>query len=457
MEGQCRSQQEAGSMHFIFSKRSYFTALLLLAALELPAPADAKRNLEKGEKHHGLSPLCKVETHEVLICDIMGNTAAAPAEVQQAPALPDIGKLEISRKKYPGTIVQVLENVNGQLKLKEDEIKNTNRLIDELVKKDLIEGLKKKSKAFELIYQKIVWTGSSYEGLKISHPDEFDLNIVLRFPFKSDLIKISPRNDVPGFVTIKNFKKALDTIEADPKWRPAYTELLKWADDSGNLLTNKVREWMESIVVKFSNEYNVGKPENKKIIVRKSGPAMTLWLGKLSIDVVPVFGFTSPPPSPIRVPKPMNREWFIVPKPLKGQTDIKDAWRVSFYEFEKDILRDYGTIKPAIKLIKKLRDTQDWKSLYSYAIKSAALWMKEEGGISGNEKIDITFLKLLKGIQTYLDKGFLPFYWEKRANMLRMNDVERKNLANRIARLIIKIEENWVSNPSYIGELICKL
>ncbi|CAB3384835.1 Hypothetical predicted protein [Cloeon dipterum] len=431
-------------------------ALLLLAAFELPARADAKRNKKKAKKHHGkLSPLCKVETNEVL-CDIMGNTAAAPAEVQRAPALPDLGRLEISRK-YPGTIVQVLESVLRKLKLKEDEIRVTNRFIDGLVKRDLVEGLKKKSKAFELIYQKIAWTGSFYEGLKISHPDEFDLNVVFRFPFKADLIEISPRSDNPGFVTIKNFKKALDTIEVDPKWKPVYKELVKWTDESGNLLSNKVRDWMEGIVNKFANDYNIDKPADEQIIVRKSGPAMTLCLGKLSIDVVPVFGFTSVPPSPIRTPRPMNREWFIVPKPLKGQTDIKDAWRVSFYEFEKDILRDYGTIKPAIKLIKKLRDTQDWKSLYSYAIKSAALWMKEEGRLSENDRTDITFLILLKGIKEYLTKGFLPFYWENTANMLRMSDAERQNLANRISRLIIKIKANLETNPSFIGELIYPL
>jgi hypothetical protein len=41
-----------------------------------------------------------------------------------------------------------------------------------------------------------------------------------------------------------------------------------------------------------------------------------------------------------------------VPKPLKEAHGIVDAWRVNFYQFEKDMLRDYGKIKPAIKLVK---------------------------------------------------------------------------------------------------------
>jgi Mab-21 protein len=103
-----------------------------------------------------------------------------------------------------------------------------------------------------------------------------------------------------------------------------------------------------------------------------------------------------------------------VPKPLKEAHGIVDAWRVNFYQFEKDMLRDYGKIKPAIKLVKvnsthwgkaflspfcelnlqKLRDNQTWKSLFSYAIKTVAIWMKESGELSENDKIEIAFLNV---------------------------------------------------------------
>jgi hypothetical protein len=42
----------------------------------------------------------------------------------------------------------------------------------------------------------------------------------------------------------------------------------------------------------------------------------------------------------------------IVPKPQYEANGINDAWRVNFYQFEMEILRDYGKIKPAIKLVK---------------------------------------------------------------------------------------------------------
>jgi hypothetical protein len=46
------------------------------------------------------------------------------------------------------------------------------------------------------------------------------------------------------------------------------------------------------------------------------------------------------------------QQWVIVPKPLKEAHGVVDAWRVNFYQYEMEILRDYGRIKPAIKLIK---------------------------------------------------------------------------------------------------------
>jgi len=58
------------------------------------------------------------------------------------------------------------------------------------VKRQLLNGLKEQ-KLFNLLYKEIAWTGSYYEGLKISDPDEFDLNIVFKMPDKNKLIEVS--------------------------------------------------------------------------------------------------------------------------------------------------------------------------------------------------------------------------------------------------------------------------
>jgi len=113
--------------------------------------------------------------------------------------------------EYHGNVNQVLDQVLSRIKLQEHRIKQTNIFINDLViylffkiiklkklcfalpqvKDKLITGLKEKSYLFGLLFQEIAWTGSFYEGLKISDPDEFDLNIVLKMPVKANYIEAS--------------------------------------------------------------------------------------------------------------------------------------------------------------------------------------------------------------------------------------------------------------------------
>lgn len=45
-------------------------------------------------------------------------------------------------------------------------------------------------------------------------------------------------------------------------------------------------------------------------------------------------------------------------------------------------------------LLQKLRDTLQIKSLYSYAIKTVAIWLMASGDLSKTDKIDMAFLKV---------------------------------------------------------------
>jgi hypothetical protein len=54
----------------------------------------------------------------------------------------------------------------------------------------LIEKLKGLDDLFKMLYRKIVWSGSFYDGLKIDEADEFDLNVVFKFPFPQDKLEV---------------------------------------------------------------------------------------------------------------------------------------------------------------------------------------------------------------------------------------------------------------------------
>jgi hypothetical protein len=141
----------------------------------------------------------------------MVEAESAPSVEQELDNEVQNMQITSTTSSFNGTVRQVLDQVLGKLKLQDDEIKQTNETLDSLVqrelqkytaqpdkfyfcksqvKKELIEGLKKQSCLFEKLYKEIKWTGSYYEGLKISKPDEFDLNIVLKMPVEDDQIKV---------------------------------------------------------------------------------------------------------------------------------------------------------------------------------------------------------------------------------------------------------------------------
>lgn len=60
--------------------------------------------------------------------------------------------------------------------------------------------MKKIDKRFDLMYKELFYAGSFYEGLKVGSSDEYDIDLLLKFPSTDD-IEIRHGN-VPGFVNL---------------------------------------------------------------------------------------------------------------------------------------------------------------------------------------------------------------------------------------------------------------
>lgn len=80
----------------------------------------------------------------------------------------------------------------------------------------IIEEIKTKSPLFKGLYNKLFYGGSYYDGLRVGHPEEFDLDLLLCLPKLIDAdLTIS---NTPGFMTIR-----LNNIDAFEK-QPVATE-----------------------------------------------------------------------------------------------------------------------------------------------------------------------------------------------------------------------------------------
>lgn len=328
--------------------------------------------------------------------------------------------------------------------LKPPDVKFFKRHLEN-VTKVLIQMMRKEDNLFNMIFQKERVAGSFWDKLKIGHPIEFDKNFVLTLPpalYKN--IKFTPAS--PSYVTV-NVQNGLKIVKSSKcrTYRP------DWFDDNGNILSDKLRFWMESVVNKALA--TLPPLPNKKyqleiegtcyeIGTRKSGPAVTVevnigssgstYLGitQFCIDLVPAFEFqTKDWPHHIRQcpADTQDKTWNLVPKPLKPEENTADGniparlqWRLSFHNQESYIIHNLNHFKAVLKLLKKLRDEKfDQYKMSSYALKTVFMLEKErQNNDFWRRPLSSTFLHMLTVLTEWYGKGKIPFYWDKQHNLL---------------------------------------
>lgn len=240
-------------------------------------------------------------------------------------------------------------------------------------------------------------------------------------------------------------------------------------DNNGYIITSKVSSWMEGVFKRALNDFPYGSiitttRGTYAAKVHKAGPAFTLKLNdavngtqlKMDIDLVPCFRFTQSnwPVNPYR-PNPVQQRYkfFVVPKqPYIGEY-TKRYWRLSFQMQEGDLINDVGNLKPAMRLLKKLRDTQGHVCIASYYIKTIFLWELEENKAMFKKSLTHVFVTMLKKYQQYIEEGTIPYYWNEKNNLIEKPDRETlQNIANRLRFIIKKIENNPKDVVKYLLE-----
>ncbi|XP_034254737.1 uncharacterized protein LOC117653275 isoform X2 [Thrips palmi] len=340
----------------------------------------------------------------------------------------------------------------------------------EFVVTNLIKNMKDVDIFFCTMFQRDEVAGSFWDGLKIGKPVEFDKNFVLRLP-RCFMNSIQFLPALPSFVLV-NVKRGFADLQRSDKWEQ-YKKIESWLDRDGNIISDKVRFWMESVIVRavdsFPSYSNAGW--SYKLSTRKAGPAMTVEVEinpgsrQFNIDIVPAFEFQPAAwPKHIR-PYPKNipdAVWHVVPKPIKPNESESGAnrsnygpdiqWRLSFHNQESYRIHDKFHLKAVLKLIKKMRDVKlDQDMLCSYAIKTVFLWEMDDHDDSFWQRgLSVTFLHMLNVLVKFLRSGNLPFYWQKEHNLLgKLKEVQRDQLFRTVQRIQNQIHhglrnEDWL-------------
>lgn len=289
---------------------------------------------------------------------------------------------------------------------------------------------------FSKYSKEVLYGGSVSDGIKVSKLDEFDMDIVIRLPinYEQGDDGICLETDIPGYVRMK-ITNAFDHLDKQPDWEKCHKVTREWRDNDKYFLQNKFRAWMHGIVQRAVNDMKGEVRVNGDLYLlsyKSSGPAFTLNVKNgpdvapftLDVDLVPVIRFSVPrwPEGYRQIEGSQCRDWLVVPKPNKGLEDTQQnrCWRLSFQDFERDMMKGCQQLKSTIRLLKKLRDALGLKYIASYYIKTLFLWKitQENDRKYWQNKISFLFQTMLEELHSAIEKKEIKYYWNEELNLI---------------------------------------
>ncbi|CAK6446835.1 unnamed protein product [Pipistrellus nathusii] len=242
------------------------------------------------------------------------------------------------REAVPGACK--LGAVVKKLKLRRTEISEAAMVVNQL-EDHLLRGLKSGQSEFKDV--EVLHTGSYYEQVKVSAPNEFDIMFKLDVP----RIQLEEYCDSGAHYFVK-FKR-------NPKGNPL-NQFLEGEILSASKMLSKFRELIKK---------EIKNMEGMDIIVekkKKGCPAVTLLIKtpkEISVDIILALKVQSSWPHSTQEGMPIEnwlggkvkkslklQPFYLVPKPAKeGNVFQEETWRLSFSHIEKAILKNHGDSK----------------------------------------------------------------------------------------------------------------
>lgn len=319
--------------------------------------------------------------------------------------------------------MSILDDIfKRQIILNKDEVKRARSIVKDIICRDFVNQMKREDKLFDSLYHSIYYTGSFYQGLRISKPDEFDLNVVLNVqPEHFSRLTYKEDEDIPhGFA-----RYCCDGNYDNPE---------KKFFQNGCLSPELLRNWFKGVFSKALRKFENTYEEVNLFNCTESGPAMTLCValnnhgGEICIDLVPV----------VSVEK--NDHIFLVPKPHPSNVL---NWRLSYPDVELGILKGKSGPKKVIKFLKLLLQNSSLQKMCSYYMKTLVMLEVDENGSWGDRHVKLFVIKMLRDLQRAMQIGKLPSVHDREMNLISgIDDKIRINNFGRLKTIISDIEND---------------
>uniref|UniRef100_A0A8C8RUI1 Cyclic GMP-AMP synthase n=1 Tax=Pelusios castaneus TaxID=367368 RepID=A0A8C8RUI1_9SAUR len=344
-----------------------------------------------------------------------------------------------------------LRDVLKTLSLGRADTSEASGLVNQLIN-TLVPVIKAQESTFSSIES--LGTGSYYEHVKISAPNEFDIMLTMPAP----RVKLEPCEQGSGAFFYARLKR-----------NPKRYYLNKYLSEDKTLEACKMLSALRKIIkefVKNTSGKHAGPDSDVTVDKKKVGsPAITLRIGTLqqeiSVDIILALEVRSQS-WPASTQGGLNiKKWlgakvkqeykwkplYLVPKHAKDGRMLKeDTWRLSFSHIEKDMIKNHGNTKTCcesegrkccrkdcLKLLKHLLDQLKTKhgnkrgldKFCSYHAKTAffqacVLWPDDKEWLFTD--LESCFQKFLDYFLDCLNKVYLPHFFIPTYNLFGLID-----------------------------------
>lgn len=143
----------------------------------------------------------------------------------------------------------------------------------------------------------------------------------------------------------------------------------------------------------------------------------------------------------------------IIPNPQENR-----EWICSYAEFERQLLKGTDTMKPLIRIFKKIRDKKQLTNLKSYYIKTIFLHHNSRNGSEyWKQSLAVLFMEMFDVILTHLYEHRLDSFWHRDFNLFHGF---RSGQIAAIFEQWQKMKKDLISNlendnPEFIYDLVC--
>ncbi|KAH8264333.1 hypothetical protein KR038_006579, partial [Drosophila bunnanda] len=276
----------------------------------------------------------------------------------------------------------------------------------------VFQELREKDSTFDDVFDSLSLCGNYLDRVKLDLPDEFDLHMKLRFPFK-----VTPRANDSGFVSLS----------------AAFEPMSMRVNIEGATL----QDWLHSVFKKVFPSDKILRADGKKYTlsyqVGTYGCAHTIKAVSksrtLSIDLVPAFEFPGFqwPFADTPVPQKVRSVYPWLATAMFGPTEDGKSFLVSAPLWENALIKDNHKLKDVLRLMKGFRDANrsHLPELSSYMMKTVLL--HRTATVDWGRDLGELLVEMWGHLVEHLQSGKLEVFLTKNGNLFsRMHPSNRQ-------------------------------